>query len=534
MDKIKSYALLFAIPLLLLVTAKTLRNSEGPFYFNAGYDPNYVYAVSSLNILNSANAVHADHPGSTVQLLGAGYLLLSGKSVQQITEYVLSDPESYLYGFNLLLIFVTGLCMFISGLIIFRLTGKISLSFFIQITPFISSTLIFEITQATAEIFLISLMMLYIALIFSAKFSIERSGYLKFRYSILFGILSGLCMATKITFFPLLVIPLIILPGFKRKTAFIIITALTFFAVTFPVMGSYDYFLNWIGKLIMYDGLYGDGNKVIFNIHSFFSNFIEMILKDFLFIVVFISAVAVLFFCKFKIRAEEIKNNFNRKILLAIVIASAVQIIAVSKHYSQHYLVPSMMLTLLTVYLIYSLCGEYEIIKSIKNRKNFFIIIVSVFAVISSVMIYKVYKDATILTEETKKVIKIADTKADSSVIVNSYGASNRKYGLVFSMNWAGKNRQLYESIINYRSGNSIFADFWENELTFYQPLDLIKIKLRDATSVLLRIKYFRFNTDAVTKFLNYLEEINPSAKYEYRELIRINSGECIIEFIKK
>ncbi|MBK8982275.1 MAG: hypothetical protein IPM38_08115 [Ignavibacteria bacterium] len=534
MDKIKSYALLLAVPLLLFVTAKTLRNAEGPFYFNAGYDPNYVYAVSSLNLLNSAKPVHADHPGSTVQLIGAGYLLLSGETVKQITESVLSHPESYLSKFNLFLIFITGLCMFICGLIIFRLTGNISLSIFMQITPFISSTLIFEITQATAEIFLISLMMIFIALIFSVKYSISKYGSLTFRYSFMFGILSGLCMATKITFFPLLLIPLIIIPGFKRKSAFIILTVLTFFLITYPVMGSYDYFLNWIGKLIMYDGLYGDGKKVIFNLHNFSSNFIELIFKDFLFLLVFISAIVVLLFSKFKIRAEEFKNNFNRKILSAIVITTAIQILAVSKHYSQHYLVPSMMLTLLTVYLIYSICGEYEIIKSIKERKNFFIIIFSVFAVISSVMILKVYNDSVLLTEETKKVIKIADTKADSSVIVNSYGASNRNYGLVFSMNWAGKNRQLYESIINYKSGNSIYADFWENELTFYQSDDFVKNKLRNASFLLLRLKYFYFNTEAVTKFLNYLKEINPSGKYEYKEMIRINSGECIIEFIKK
>lgn len=534
MDKIKSYALLFLIPLLLIVTAKTLRNTEGPFYFNAGYDPNYVYAVSSLNLINYVNAAHVDHPGSAVQLLGAGYLLLSGKNAQQITEFVLSDPESYLSEFNLLLIFITGLCMLFSGFIIYRLTGKISLSIFLQITPFISSTLIFEITQATAEIFLISVMMIYISLIFSAKYSFERSGFLKSGYSILFGIISGICMATKITFFPLLVIPLIILPGFKRKSAFILITVLTFLLITFPVMGTYDYFMSWLGKLIIHDGQYGKGNKVIFNLHSFSNNFSEMLFKDFLFFLVFIFAIAVLLFCKFKIRSEEIKKNFNRKILLAIVISVAIQIIAVSKHYSQHYLVPSLMLTLLTVYLIYSLCGEYEIIRSIKNRNNFFITIVSVFFVISTVMFYKVYSDSEILNEETRKVIMIADNKTDSTLIVNSYGASNRKYGLIFSMNWAGKNKELYESILNYKSDKRIYADFWNNKISFYQSDNFVTGKLRNADSILLRLKYFEYNKDAVSIFINYLKAINPAEQYDHREIIRNESGECIIEFLKK
>ncbi|HAY34130.1 MAG TPA: hypothetical protein PK536_03360 [Ignavibacteria bacterium] len=534
MDKIKTYALLLVVPILLFVTAKTLRISEGPYYFNAGYDPNYVYAVSSLNLINSVNAAHADHPGSTVQLLGAGFLLLSGKSPQQINVSVLSDPESYLSNFNLFLIFITCLCVFICGFIIFRLSGKISVSMFMQITPFISSTLIFEITQTTSEIFLISMLMLNIALIFSAKYSAERSGILKFSYSVFFGLISGICMATKITFFPLLVIPLIILPGYKNKSAFVLITVIIFFIITYPVMGTYEYFMSWIGRLIMYDGLYGEGNRVIFNLHSFSNNFTEMIFKDYLFILVFISAISVLIFCKIKVSKEEIKMNFSRKILLAIVIAAAIQIIAVSKHYSQHYLVPSIMLTLLMVYQIYSLCGEYEIIKSIKNKSNFFIIIYLIFAVITAVMVFKVYNDSEELAEDTKRVIKIADEKADSMVIVNSYGASNRKYGLVFSMNWAGKNKELYESILNYKPDKRIFADFWDNKVTIYQPDDLVKSKLKNANSVLLRLKFFNFNKNAVSNFTNYLKEVNPSVEYEHREIIRIESGESIIEFLKK
>ena len=76
--------LFLVIPVFTIIYSLSLRYSQGPFYYNSGYDPSYVYLISSLNIAQFKSPQHADHPGTPVQLIGAVILktvfFISGKS----------------------------------------------------------------------------------------------------------------------------------------------------------------------------------------------------------------------------------------------------------------------------------------------------------------------------------------------------------------------------------------------------------------------------------------------------------------------
>lgn len=534
MNRFKIFSVLIILPVLFFITTKSLRTSEGPFYFNAGYDPNYVYAVSSLNILNSVHSSHTDHPGSTVQLIGAGMMLLSGNSVSQITESVLLDPESYLFFFNSVLILLNSICLLLSGLVVYRATNNLIITLIIQITPFLSQTLIHEFTQTSSEIFIMPMMMIFIALIFTyRKFLISFDNF-DLKYPLLFGIISGVCLATKITFFPILFIPFIILKGLKSKLIFVSVTVLTFIIITYPVMGSYKYFITFIGNLATHDGLYGRGENIIFNIDNILKNFRSLIIHDLFFVIVLISGVMIFFYIKFKKSLNSKKLDFDQKILLSLLLAFSFQIFIVSKHYSQHYLVPALMLTSFAVIVI---CMNFQNIKLpeyFKFTNKIYSLILILCISVSVYNLVKVFNVSKEYFDETNSLVKILDNEEENQIVFNSYGTSDPKYGMMFSMNWAGEMKEHYISILKSKYSNDVNIDFWDSEIIYYENIDQVKDLLKNSPDVFLRFKNFDFNINAVSDFSKSIKQISGNEKYNYSELFSNKSGECLYQFSVK
>lgn len=534
MNGIKSFTILLALPVLLFITAESLRNTEGPFYFNAGYDPNYVYAVSSLNIINSVRPVHADHPGSTVQILGAGLMLLSGKSVSEITESVLLNPEYYLLRFNSLLIFLNSICLFLSGLIIFRITKNLILTFIYQLTPFLSQTLIHEFTQTNPEIFIMSMMMLFTALLFSYKNFVTGNNNFSLKYPLLFGIITGVCLASKITFMPILIIPLIILNGLKSKMIFMSVCILTFFTITYPVMGSYKYFFSWIVNLLTHDSLYGKGENIVFNTHYILKNFGDLIINDLLFIIVLFSGILIFLYCRIKNAEKSNKLKTDLMILASLLITFILQIFIVSKHYNQHYLVPVLMLTSFTAIIIFLNIENFILPVQKKLSDKIYNLILIICISVSAYNLVKVFNESGEYFKETVSLKNITDTSGINNILFNSYGSSDYEYGMKFSMNWAGEMKMLYTSILKNNSSGSLSIDFWDHNVTYYDNIDKVKNLLSKSPDILLRLKCFEFNKNAVLDFSKNIKQMSGNEKYNHREIMHCGSGECIYQFSAK
>ncbi|MFZ1459862.1 MAG: hypothetical protein WAU38_03605, partial [Ignavibacteria bacterium] len=126
-NKIK-YSLLIVLPVILFITAHILKVVQGPYYLNF-YDPSYVYLINSLNLaqLSGYGVGHFDHPGTTVQVLGAVavklfYFLTNNN--QDIVNDVLSRPESYLFFMNKFFVFLNCTALFFVGYFTLKVTGN--------------------------------------------------------------------------------------------------------------------------------------------------------------------------------------------------------------------------------------------------------------------------------------------------------------------------------------------------------------------------------------------------------------------------
>jgi hypothetical protein len=73
---LQHYLAILVVPILLFCFPLILRSYHGPYYLGYNSDPAYAYLLNSLNILNGVPPGHTDHPGTTVQLLGAVGILI--------------------------------------------------------------------------------------------------------------------------------------------------------------------------------------------------------------------------------------------------------------------------------------------------------------------------------------------------------------------------------------------------------------------------------------------------------------------------
>ena len=63
--------LLAVIPAGLFLSSIFLHAIAGSYYLSGIFDPEYVYLLNSLNLLNIQPPSHTDHPGTTLQIFGA-------------------------------------------------------------------------------------------------------------------------------------------------------------------------------------------------------------------------------------------------------------------------------------------------------------------------------------------------------------------------------------------------------------------------------------------------------------------------------
>jgi len=205
--------LVILVPLLFVVAGSSFQRGR---YSN---DPEYIYLLNALNITQLNTVGNAEHPGTTVMEFGAIFLAVSHwfDSPQQdpLVSSVLKDPDRFvgrmLHGY----IFLNGLFLFVVGWLVFRRTGNPWAAILFQLPPFFSDNILEHTwTKTSPEQLLLLTSTLVAGLLVLFHFDEKKN---RSAYVILFSFLSGFGLATKWTFLPLVIIPLVILPGLKRR-----------------------------------------------------------------------------------------------------------------------------------------------------------------------------------------------------------------------------------------------------------------------------------------------------------------------------
>jgi hypothetical protein len=270
-------------------------------------------------------------------LWGAWLLNPEGES---LTDAVIADPEHYLRILNISTALLASLAFLVFPLFLYYRTKNLWYALILQISPFISGFILFNgFTRITQEAML---MIAALALATSLADRLLRPGYENDRkYSLMFGIISGFGMASKILFAPLMVVPLILLNTNNLRKRFLITATVAFVVFTLPVITLYPNMAYWILKLFIFSGQYGTGPVGIVNAGSYPGNLLWVLMASpYLAAIFAIGLVMLTGGLLLKKSGKSFLQTQELRLVAAITTALALGYIIVAKQPKESYLLP--------------------------------------------------------------------------------------------------------------------------------------------------------------------------------------------------
>ncbi|MCF8379059.1 MAG: hypothetical protein K9H49_05740 [Bacteroidales bacterium] len=462
----------FVIPIILLIVLCYNVNESKQATLST-VDPEYIHLISSIKMANGHFYLQSiENPATSLYLFGAITVklsfLITGKEKTLTDDFIL-DPEKYIFSLRYALILFTFFSLIIAGMLIYKYSGKLVAVFFLQLAPFVSTSLLLSASLICPENLLIPITIWYISLLFllTGKFTTEV------RLIVMFALVVSLGLATKLTFFPLFLPPLFLFSKNKYRFYYLALSFGLILLFAFPVVLQYDRFFNWVNGLIFHSGHYGSGDSNIIDVNIFWNNFRKIISTEVLFSITWIVLFLHLLYSFFSGHIR------NRKYLffLIIWIAVTLQIALSSKHFAIRYLTPSF---ILTNYVIYELGMFYK--SAFKSYLNL------VYAVILLLIMgsgmgklygynnkYKTFRNSRM---GAHNFIKENLEGKPLLIIPNYFGSSTEQYSLYFSANWTGRYRQQYFKRLNSKFPGTYFHFpqrriymLWDNTTTLFNIL---------------------------------------------------------------
>jgi len=533
MNKISKNLILSIFPILFIFLALNYKASIGEYYLGSYYDPSYSYLINSLNLsqFQGYGVGHFDHPGTPVQSIGAIVInifhSLQHSNADKIND-ILDNTEYYLQKIFLTILFLNAFALFILGYVANKKIGNIKTALFLQLTPFYSSTIYYSITNVSPEPLLLFSTFILIAITISFLNNNNKNLNNNIYYVIVFGIICGFGLATKLTFFPLLIIPLLLIPNFRYKLLLLLFIAISFFIFILPAFSDTNAvkYSLWVKNLVTHSGKYGGGSEDFVDSSKYFSNILTIFSKEWFFSSTYILLTITLllsFLTKFKV---QIRSNKYYKLLVGIFIAMSVQVLIVSKHFEMHYLIPAFLLCALGVYTVYSIFNSQ--ISQITHRKKeflvyFTIILMSYFQLRTMIKENRYFSSRR---DESHKIITTLKNNYRENLIVSTYGASNVEFSTYYGAFWGGTQKSNYVLLLEKKYPNCIYYDRWRKDFYYFSSQDNLVSKLLKNDKLILQTD----SEEVLNSFLIKLKELTNKQNITYKNILSNFRGETIYE----
>ncbi len=459
------------------------------FYFNQliGYfslrnvDPEYVYLTNGLYMsLGHLNIYHIDNPGTPLQFIVAVVCRIvyffRSHDVPYI-EDVFRNSDMYLNMINHVVITITAIVIYISGRLVLKLTSFLPYALAIQTAPFYSDLTYGIIGRLTPEL-LICIPVFFLTIILIKTIIPDKKRF-TLKTILLFSIISGFGLSIKLTYMPLLIVPLFVIPGFKDKGRFLLFTIISLFVFAMPIIFDLVSFTGWIKDLFIHSGQYGRGDTSIINLHVFSHNLGRLINTNMFMVISWIVSLSILIFYIFFKR-----KSLNKSLLFGlsgVLLAFLFQVLLVSKHYEFRYLAPA--LALFPGMVILSL----EMIKRLVSFKRINLIIG---LIILGGFIYLIPKHVTniriastrISTQISEKIkakhfVETLEDDAVKLITPGPYGCPYHDFSIMISHCWAGWENKVFLPVYKKLYPDTYQYFTWEKRAKYWEyPYDINRI----------------------------------------------------------
>lgn len=462
--KIIKILIVCLIPCFLLILKFQVIMARGPYWISP--DPSYIYLMNSLCITQFESSGYFHHPGTTVQIFGAGIItiwnILFGKF--EVVKDVLMNPEEYLnvIQFAILLLYIAVLIW--GTYKVYQITKRLFLCLFLQLPILLSNQCFDSFNVYSAEAFLVLASFILSVIIIMCLYKRQDNSKI---YNYMFGAIIGFFLATKISSFPILIIPFIILENNQDRFRYSISLVISFLILTTPILTKYLHFILWTWNLLIHKGHYGHGERGVIDFNRYFKILFNILSDQQLFVLILIMSIiviGVLIFLKHKQKIDR-QHDRESKCLFALILTALLQFIIVAKHPMGRYLIPVISLSGLFLFLIGSAIERIH-----KTRGTAFIAVVFLGTIYVSIfhVIPSIDGKISMSNEQTlfhTNLEKLRKEKYQDYIPIFAYGSSSKEYALAFGNMFAvgkftNKLNMLYPNVMFFNTWTKKFYKF--------------------------------------------------------------------------
>lgn len=451
------------LPLVFLLMASAFARVVGPFYLSYNYDPDYAYLFNGLNLAILQSPEHIDHPGTPLQLALALLIRLAnlGSSAPETAVNVLAHAESYLGTASLLFVLLYAVAMAWVGVAVSNHMNNRWAGWVVQCTPFVleGNFLLFLRVNPEPLLLLLSLLLLPFLLRLAAITETPRRRPL---FLISFLVATGVCL--KVTFLPVLLVVLALLPAMKARVWFAILVVGWCALWTLPIWSKYGALLRWFWSLVARRGWYGLGDSGMVDLELVLPWFLRLLWASKFFVLSILASTLVV--------ALGLMDGATRKAsraqlrLLAILTAGQLLQIAMSiKNPQSRYLAPMMGLVASNWALVVGIAWRKTALLPVLRRRGLFVALAVAALVSVSVGFVGLYRDAA-MNSTMKTELSEMTTGLRTGVRVYHYGASSPVYALAFGNAYSGS--QYSRIIERLVKSPSLETYFFQGNGEFY------------------------------------------------------------------
>jgi hypothetical protein len=252
-----SLVLFAAIPAVFLFVALQLTKVSEPQWLGSNFENSYTYLFNSLLIVKGEPPAHVDHPGTTTQVFGAAVLQASGHgSGDKLIKTVLHDPEKFLRRVHRALLIVCVLALWTFPWLTALTVGSYAKGLLLQFPVLFFNTIwsysIWFGSDLTLVGFSIAAVSLCLVLLRE-----QEGGTQQLPTLVLAGIICGLGIVTKLTFFPLIVMTLFCCRSLRSFLVFGASFLLAVAVALMPIYSELPQVFQWTLRLSTHAGRYG-------------------------------------------------------------------------------------------------------------------------------------------------------------------------------------------------------------------------------------------------------------------------------------
>ncbi|MBX9635618.1 MAG: hypothetical protein K2X44_11610, partial [Magnetospirillum sp.] len=251
--------------------------------------------------------------------------------------------ERYLLAATSVIYALVGLTLWWLGRVTFTTTGFLLPALLAQSAPCLSRIIPKFGLHPKPEPFLI----MAVALLMAALLPLVRNRGTDSshdRHAALAGIAMALGIACKVHFAVLGVIPLLLLDR-RRFLIYVGVGAAALAVFVAPAIPSWDIWTDWIKRMMLGSGAYGEGAQTIINTQRYPRAVLKLFASKLIFsAVILASLVQLIAYVRMRRRGLVPQDKFAR-LLVGLLAAQVLIVLSVAKQPAAHYLIPALLLS---------------------------------------------------------------------------------------------------------------------------------------------------------------------------------------------